>query len=133
MPELTIKKKLCAKVIIIDPCEQEFRFFIILGIMALDFHRLDNSDYLFGLETAKYNRLEEIFETFKHWTGLAIDPYTDNRLSVDHQKVLLRIIDDYVAKTDLNKDKSKTTAILEFRGLLAYLSTNNWEIELLGD
>lgn len=101
--------------------------------MALDFHRLDNSDYLFGLDTAKYNLLEELFETFRHWTGLAIAPYTDNRLSVDHQKVLIRIIDDYVDKTDLNSDKLKTTAILEFRGLLTYISNNNWDIELLGD
>lgn len=101
--------------------------------MALDFHRLDNSDYLFGLDTAKYNMLEALFETFKHWTGLTIDPYADNRLSVDHQKVLIRIIDDYVAKTDLNRDKLKTTTILEFRGLLVYLSNNKWDIELLGD
>lgn len=101
--------------------------------MALDFHRLDNSDYLFGLDTAKYNMLEEIFETFRYWTGLVINPYTDNRLSVDHQKVLIRIIDDYVDKTDLNRDKFKTTVVLEFRGLLTYLSNNNWDIELLGD
>ncbi|NQX39374.1 hypothetical protein SAMN05421820_102252 [Pedobacter steynii] len=101
--------------------------------MALDFHRLDNNDYLFGLDTAQYNLLEELFETFRHWTGLVITPYTDHRLSVDHQKVLIRIIDEYVDKTDLNRDKLKTIVVLEFRGLLTYLSNNNWDIELLGD
>lgn len=101
--------------------------------MALDFHRLDNSDYLFGLDSSKYTLLEELFETFSHWTGLAISPYADQRLSTDHQKVLIRIIDDYVAKTDLNRNKLKTTVTLEFRGLLTYISNNNWDLELLGD
>jgi len=69
MPALTNKKNLCAKIIIIDPYEHEFHFFIILAVMALDFHRLDNSDYLFGLDAAKYNMLEEIFETLRYWSS----------------------------------------------------------------
>lgn len=43
--------------------------------MALDFHRLDNNQYLFALDNSKYNQLEDIFETYRHRTGISIDPY----------------------------------------------------------
>jgi hypothetical protein len=38
--------------------------------MALDFHRLDTQEYLFGLIDEQYDCLSPIFETFQQWTGL---------------------------------------------------------------
>ncbi|HRH48851.1 MAG TPA: hypothetical protein PLP23_08865 [Panacibacter sp.] len=101
--------------------------------MALDFHRLDNKKYLFGLDDKTLDALGEIFEMFTHWTGLVIDPYGDLKLPTENQQTLITIIDKYIEKTDLNKDKAKTSTILEFKGLLKYFSRNKIDLELLGD
>lgn len=101
--------------------------------MALDFHRLDNNEYLFGLDDKTLDALGEIFEMFTHWTGLVIDPYGDLKLPTENQQTLITIIDKYIEKTDLNKDKAKTSTILEFKGLLKYFIRNKIDLELLGD
>ena len=101
--------------------------------MALDFHRLDNQEYLFGLNNKEYSNLNEIFTEYKHWTGIYIDQYGDTRLSVENQKTLIKIIDIYIEKTNLNLDKQKTINILEFRALMNYFSSKNLDIETLGD
>lgn len=102
--------------------------------MALDFYKLGTKERLFELNSCKYADLEkEIFIAFKHWTGLYIGEYKNSRLSVDNQKTLLKIIDEYVEKTDLNKNKEKTKTILEFRGLLSYFIEKGYELVLLGD
>ena len=54
--------------------------------MALDFHRLDNNQYLFGLDNNDYNLLADIFETYKQRTGVFIDQYGDTELTIDNQK-----------------------------------------------
>jgi hypothetical protein len=101
--------------------------------MALDIHRLDNNEFLFGLDGNKYNRLFEIFENYKNWTGILIEQYDDTKLSVENQKTLIKIIDMYIETTNINLDKQKTTTILEFRGMLNYFINSNISIELLGD
>lgn len=101
--------------------------------MALDFHRLDNKEYLFGLDDKSLDALANIFETFTHWTGLVIDPHGDLKLSTENQQTIITIIDKYIESTDLNKDKTKTSTILEFKGLLKYFLNQNIDLALVGD
>jgi hypothetical protein len=101
--------------------------------MAIDFHRLDNREYLFGLDNKKFKNLDEIFTEYKNWTGISIDEYGDTKLTIENQKIVLKIIDTYIDKTNLNIDKQKTVDILEFRTLLKYFSDQNFDIEVLGD
>lgn len=101
--------------------------------MVLDFHRLDNKEYLFGLDDKKYKNLDEIFTEYKNWTGIHIDPYSDTKLTVENQKLLVKIIDIYIEKVNLNTDKQKTVDILEFKTLLNFFSQKNIEFEILGD
>ncbi|MHC0439192.1 hypothetical protein [Flavobacterium sp. 3-210] len=101
--------------------------------MALDFHRLDNDEYLFSLDDYKYNCLEIIFESYKNWTGIFIDQYSDNKLTIENQKTLIQIIDIYIKQTNLNLDKEKTIAIIEFRGLLFFSLNKNCDLKILGD
>ena len=101
--------------------------------MALDFHRLDNREYLFGLDDKKLKNLAEIFTEYKNWTGIYIDEYKDTKLTIENQKSLVRIIDIYIDKTNLNTDKQKIVDILEFRTLLNYFSGKNLDIKILGD
>ena len=101
--------------------------------MALSFHRLDNGEHLFDLDDHQFSCLTDIFETFQQWTGLIIDQYDDLQLTTENQETLIQVIDKYVDKTDLNKDKLKTAAILEFKGLLRFFSSNKVDLELLGD
>lgn len=101
--------------------------------MALDFHRLDNGEYLFGLDDETYENLGEIFIEYKNWTGIYIDQYGNTKLTVENQKLLVKIIDIYVDKTNLNTDKKKTVDVLEFRALLKYFLDQNFSIKILGD
>lgn len=101
--------------------------------MALDFHRLDNQEHLFGLDGKKLSNLEEIFTEYKYWTGILIDEYGDIKLSVQNQKTLIKIIDTYIEKTNLNLDKRKTVDVLEFRALLNHYSGKNADIQISGD
>lgn len=101
--------------------------------MALDFHRLGNREYLFGLDDQTINNLNDIFKTFTQWTGQTIDPYGDLKLSTENQKTIITIIEKYIEMTDLNKDKIKTSTILEFKGLLKYFVNNKIDLEILGD
>lgn len=101
--------------------------------MALDFHRSDNREHLFGLEDKDLARLQDLFTTFHHWTGLSIDPYSDLMISAENQETFIKIIDAYVERADLNQDKEKTATILGFRGLLKYALSKNIEFQLLGD
>ena len=101
--------------------------------MALDFHSLDDKKYLFELNDNKYNNLVMIFKEFKHRTGIFIDQYSDAIITVENQLLLLKIIDQYIEKTNLNQDKQKTVDILEIRGLLAYFSSHKVGLSLLGD
>ncbi|MEQ3498646.1 hypothetical protein ABMY20_02685 [Tenacibaculum sp. SSH1-16] len=101
--------------------------------MALDFHRLDNQEYLFGLNDNKCKNLYEIFTEYKNWTGVLIAPYSDIKLTIENQKMFAKIIDIYIEKTNLNMDKQKIIDILEFRTLLKYFSDKNLDIKILGD
>lgn len=101
--------------------------------MALDFHRLDNHEYLFQLDDKKYSNLSEIFAEYKQWTGVFIDQYGDTILTVENQKIIIKIIDNYIEKNNLNSDKQKTVSILEFRTLMIFFSGKNCDIKILGD
>lgn len=101
--------------------------------MALDFHRLDNNEYLFGLNDQQYQQLANIFTIFSQWTGLSINPYRDTILNYNDQKLLLKIITEYLNTTNLNKDKLKTIKIIEFKGLLNYFYTTAVDLIILGD
>jgi hypothetical protein len=101
--------------------------------MALDFHRLDNNDYLFKLDDAELMHLSGIFETFSHYTGLVIDPYADMILTIANQETLIKIIDKYIDTANLNENRPQTAAIAGFRGLLAFFVTNKINWKLKGD
>ena len=101
--------------------------------MALDFHKKDNKEYLFGLDNEYFNFLSEIFEKFNLWTGLSINQYDDLELSIENQKILIKIIDKHIEENDLNRNKKQTSAILEFKGLLKYFLAKNIDLKLFGD
>ena len=101
--------------------------------MTLDFHRLDNNEFLFGLDDQTINVLTDIFRTFTQRTGQTIDPYGDLNLSTESQQTIIAIIEKYIETTDLNKDKMKTSTILEFKGLLKHFVNNKIDLEILGD
>ena len=101
--------------------------------MALDFYRLDNNEHLFSLDDATCISLEDIFEAFNHWTGIFSDLYGDVKLSTENQKTLIKVIDNYIEKTNLDHNKRKTTSIIEFRGLLNYFSNKNIDFKMKGD
>ncbi|CAL2101699.1 protein of unknown function [Tenacibaculum sp. 190130A14a] len=44
----------------------------------------------------------------------------------------MKIIDEYVTETNLNVNKSKTTSILEFRGLLSFFISKSYSLKLVG-
>jgi putative SOS response-associated peptidase YedK len=101
--------------------------------MALDFHRLDNNDYLFKLEDAELMHLSGIFETFSHYTGLVIDPYADMILTIANQETLIKIIDKYIDTANLHEDRQKTAAIAAFRGILHFFVSHKIGWKLKGD
>lgn len=101
--------------------------------MALDFHRLDNKEFLFTLTGKQFDALFEIFETFGQQTGLVIDQYDDLKLTPENQQTLIKVIDKYIDSTDLNRDKWKTSAVLEFKGVMLYFLKMGIDIELVGD
>ncbi len=101
--------------------------------MALDFHRLDNNEYLFELDDSQYANVEIIFIEFKKQTGIYIDPYRDAKLSVTHQKTIIQIIDAYINKQNLNINKQQAMDIIGFNALIKYFSKKGIELKVLGD
>ncbi|KAA9345889.1 hypothetical protein [Adhaeribacter soli] len=101
--------------------------------MALDFYRLDNKEYLFGLEDKQFEELSGIFTDFQYQTGLIIDQNGDFKMTVENQEAIISIIDRYIDKNDLNKNKSKTLTIIEFRTHLKDCSQRKLELQLIGD
>lgn len=107
---------------------------VIISIsMTLDFHSIKDKKYLFRLEDSQIALLSEIFQIFRLRSGLYIDPYGDVKLSPELQRLLLQIIDEYVAATDLNANKEKTSAILEFKGLIRYFTAKKTDLLIVGD
>lgn len=101
--------------------------------MALDFHRLDNGAHLFSLDEALYRWLEDVFERYRHRTGVAIDPYGDGVLTVASQRILLSVIDAWAAQADLNRHRAQAVAVLGFRGLLAHVGATAGDLRWRGD
>ena len=101
--------------------------------MALDIHRLDNNEWLWAIENNQYNELSEIFEEFTRRTGLVIEQYGLLVMSTDNQKVIIKIVDKYIEKTDLNKNKKKTFTIIQFGSILQYFCNRNIDLKLVGD
>ena len=101
--------------------------------MALDIHKSDNNEYICGIDEKHYNCLHIIFEEFKNSTGIEIDQYGDTSLDIENIKLLIKLINNYIEKTDLNKNKKETSMILEFKGLLNMFLENNTSIKFIGD
>ena len=103
--------------------------------MALDIHRLDNGEHIFGLSDYEngYRSVEIIFMKFAKRTGISIDWYADTTLDVNNLKFLMQLIDEYVRDNDLNKNIGATIAILGFRGILDMLVSKGISIKLCGD
>ena len=101
--------------------------------MALDFHKSDTNEFLFGLDNKQYLYLSLIFDIFHQWTGLEVNLYKSMQLTKENCQTLLRIIDGYFERTDLNKDKQNTIEILGFRGVLKYFVEKNINFLLQGD
>ena len=100
--------------------------------MALDFHRLDTNEYLFGVNDIEYAHLESIFMEFKKQTGIFIDPYGDTLLNVMHLKMIIQMIATNLT-TESNMDKEKTKVIHKFRTRIAYFSDKGITLKALGD
>jgi len=100
--------------------------------MALDIHRLDNGEHIFGLSDC-YGSVDVIFAKFAKKTGRNIDWYGDTILDVSNLKFLMQLIDEYTNSTDLNKNKDATSAILGFRGILDMLVSKEISVKLVGD
>ncbi len=101
--------------------------------MALDFIRKDNQEHVFALDDKKYNNLDNILVEYQHWTGHHIEQYSDSVLTAANQKTIIKIIDNYIEKTNLNLDKQKTIDIIEFRTFMKIFSDRDLDIEILGD
>ena len=101
--------------------------------MALDIHRLDNNDYIFGLNDEWQSCLDVIFKRYERSTGIYIDPYKDTILDLDNMKFLIKLIDEYVQKMDLNMNRKQTSIILEFKGMLNLFVKKNIALKLYGD
>lgn len=101
--------------------------------MALDFYQLDNNIILFSLDDRQYDYLTDIFSMFTQWTGLSIDQYSDFTLTTENQQTLINIIDKYIDITDLNRDKNKTSTVLEFKGLMIFFSKSKIDLKAKGD
>lgn len=101
--------------------------------MALDFHNQADKTLIFSLSEKEFGFLAEIFNQYFYRTGIEFDYYKDYQLSIANQKILCKIIEDYVQKTDLNRDKIKTIAIIEFNALLKFCINQNWDLEVLAD
>jgi hypothetical protein len=52
--------------------------------MALDIHRLDTNEHIFGIEDGQYNCLKDIFEQFSRMTGVYIDQYGKTNLNIKY-------------------------------------------------
>ena len=55
----------------------------------------------------KYKNLGEIFIEYKDWSEINIVEYGDIKLTVENQKILIRIVDTYVYKKNLDSNKQK--------------------------
>jgi hypothetical protein len=101
--------------------------------MALDLYNLKDNTLLFELDENRCEDLGVIFETYRHWTGLTISAYSDQKLTIGNQQILIKIIDKYLEVNDLNKDRKLTSAIIEFKGLLNYFIFHEISLHLKGD
>ncbi len=101
--------------------------------MAIAIYLSDEKQFLFNIDDKQCDLLTSIFEAYRYRTGLVIDPYGNSKLTTENQQTLVNIIDQYVKETDLNKDKQKTTAILELRALMKLSIANNYTLLLAGD
>jgi hypothetical protein len=103
--------------------------------MALDICicKQDKNEHLFTLDDDRCNHLNIVFDQFKKSTGLLIDEYDDIVLDNWSIKILIKIIDEYIEKTNLNTNKKQTSIILEFKGILNIFIENNISMQLSGD
>ncbi|RDC65393.1 hypothetical protein [Adhaeribacter pallidiroseus] len=101
--------------------------------MALDFYQQNNKEPFFALEDKQFQDLAGIFNEFQCRTGLVIDQFSDAKLTIENQATIIKIIDDYIKKADLNKNKLKTVTIIEFRTHLKYSHKKKNDLLLKGD
>lgn len=102
--------------------------------MALDFYTSrDRQEHLFSIENKQFIALEDILSEFEHWTGVLLDEFSDFTLDKGNQQTLLKIIDQYIQQTDLNRNKYKTIEILSFYSLIRYFYNRNIVLFAFGD
>lgn len=102
--------------------------------MGLDIHKNDvKRERLLTLDDKNFNMLSDIFSQFYNQSGIKIDRYKDCGLSIDSQKHLIKVIDDFIRVTDLNRDKKLIIDILSFRGFLAFTIAQGWALMLYCD
>jgi len=101
--------------------------------MALDIYRMDTKEFIIGLTDERQNCLEIIFEQFAYRNGRNIDPYADTIIDTGNIKLLIQLIDEFIKKTDLNKNKKQTSIILEFKGILNIFLEKNIALKFIGD
>lgn len=102
--------------------------------MALDIHRNDNlKEWLFAINDKLFNELSDVFEKFYFKSGIQIDYYKDFGLDISIQKMLLKTIDEYLLRADLNENRQMTVDIISFRGFLLFTIGKNWDLVLYCD
>lgn len=101
--------------------------------MPLDFHNADDNELIFSLDETQFMLLNEILAQYFYRTGMQIDYYQDQALSVANQQTLAKIINAYIQTTDLNRNKNKTLAIIEFLSYLKFCTARKWDLVLLAD
>lgn len=102
--------------------------------MALDFYNSkDRKEHMFALESKQLCALVEIISEFEKWTGIFFNEYGDFTLDRGSQQTLLKIIGNYIQKSDLNINKEKTVEILSFYSLLRYFYNRDIVLYAFGD
>lgn len=102
--------------------------------MALDFYNSKNrEEHMFALDSKQLYFLEEIISEFEKWTGVLVDEYSDFTLDRGNQQTFLKIINNYIQKSDLNLNKDKTVEILSFYSLLRYFYNRDIVLYAFGD
>ena len=81
--------------------------------MAVDFYHISDKAFknrLFSFDDNDFEKLQPVLSQFKNLTGLVIDQYDDTRVSYDHIKLIIKLIDvqlSNIPSKDLSNIKDK--------------------------
>ena len=79
---------------------------------------------MFRLDDNNLKNLAKIFTEYKNLTEIYIDKYKDTKRTIENKEMQIKIIDTHIEKSNMNINKQKIVAILEFRTLL-----NNFSVK----